>query len=82
MSYKTPQEYPYPCPLCGAPNQVSEKDGDSFDICEICGWEDDNYQIRHPDETGANNLTFSEARKLWAEGKTLFPNHPNPRAKD
>lgn len=78
MRYKTLEEYPYPCPLCGAPHQVSEKDGDSFDICEICGWEDDGYQISHPDETGANNLTFSEAKKC---GKNLFPNHPNSNAK-
>ena len=54
MSYKTPEEFPYPCPLCGASHQVSEKDSNSFDICEVCGWEDDGFQLRHPDDTGAN----------------------------
>lgn len=49
----------HPCPVCG---QFEFSMEDSFEICEICGWEDDVYQIDHPDETGANQLTLIEAR--------------------
>ena len=82
MSYKTPEEFPYPCPLCGASHQVSEKDSNSFDICEVCGWEDDGFQLRHPDDTGANlEWTFNAAKKAWENGETLFEDFPNPKAK-
>lgn len=81
MSYKTPDKFPYPCPCCGAPNEIDEEG--LYEICLVCGWEDDGYQRKFPDDTGANGkLTLNQARKLWAEGKTLFPNHPNPKAKD
>lgn len=82
MSYKTPEEFPYPCPLCGASHQVSEKDSNSFDICEVCGWEDDGFQLRYPDETGANlKWTFNAAKKAWENGETLYEQFPNPKGK-
>ena len=53
-----------------------------YEICLVCGWEDDGYPRKFPDDIGANGkLTLNQARKLWAEGKTLFPNHPNPKVK-
>lgn len=68
----------FPCPCCGAQNQVDEEGG--YDICQICGWEDDRYQRNFPDETGANGkLTLSEARRIWAAGKSIKEWCPNPQ---
>ena len=35
-----------PCPCCG---EGLVEAGHEFDICEVCGWEDDDYQFNHPD---------------------------------
>ena len=70
----------YPCPVCGE-MCMSEPSG-SFDICPVCGWEEDGYQQRHPDETGANGKwTLNKAKETWKRGKTLFESFPNPNAK-
>ena len=53
------------CPVCG--RYEFEEEG-SFDICEVCGWEDDNYQERHPDYVdGANHISLNQARILFLE---------------
>ena len=70
----------YPCPICGT-ECLSEESG-SFDVCPVCGWEEDGYQKRHPDDTGPNDhWTLNEAKKAWANGESLFDWHPNPKAK-
>ncbi len=52
-----------PCPCCG--RKVIEKPGD-FEICPICGWEDDPTQSQDPDfEGGANELSLNQARKKY-----------------
>ena len=52
-----------PCPCCGV-GFVSE--GHEFDICEECGWEDDDYQFNHPDyRGGANRISLNEARQNY-----------------
>ena len=80
MRYKNPKENPYPCYLCGEPHQ-NDIEKNSYNICEVCGWEDDGFQFDHPDETGANGTwTYREAKAAWEAGETLFPNHPNPKA--
>ncbi len=43
----------YPCPSCGF-YQFEEAPG-SFDICGICGWEDDNVQLALPGLRGGAN---------------------------
>lgn len=51
------------CPCCGI-GLVEE--GHEFDICEVCGWEDDDYQFNHPDyHGGANRLSLNEARAAF-----------------
>lgn len=45
------------CDCCGA-YTISEP----HDICPFCGWEDDPYQRKNPDDTGANSVTLIEAR--------------------
>lgn len=45
---------------------------DDYDICEVCGWENEKYQLDHPDEDGgANKMSLNEARKAWAEGRRI-----------
>ena len=52
----------FPCPVCGF-LQFSEPPG-SFDICRLCGWEDDNVQLADPRYGGgANELSLAEAQR-------------------
>lgn len=58
-----------PCPCCGKGMVTT---GHEFDICEICGWEDNNLQFRHPDyRGGANSMSLNEARRAYKEGKPI-----------
>lgn len=67
------------CPICG---NLSFGEDDDYENCDVCGWENDPYQRRHPDETGANNQwTINDARRAWEEGKTIKKYCPNPKAK-
>lgn len=53
------------CPICGK-HQFSRHD--SFEICPICGWENDGVQFNHPDfPGGANPLSQNDYRKQWQE---------------
>ena len=37
-----------------------------YEICEVCGWEDDPVQRKDKDFAGgANELSLNEARKQW-----------------
>jgi len=68
----------YPCPVCGTLNQISMKR--CYEICSICGWEDDEIQYDELDyEDGANPMSLNEARKMWQNGGTLYLTHPNPK---
>lgn len=52
----------YPCPCCGYP-MLSERGG--YEICSLCGWEDDGQDDPHADEVwGGPNADYSltEAR--------------------
>ncbi len=52
----------YPYPACGF-IQFAEPPG-SFDICRLCGWEDDNVQLADPRYGGgANKLSLAEAQQ-------------------
>lgn len=51
------------CPVCG---DYEFSGNGSFDICEVCGWEDDPVQMELLDETNcANRMSLSQARKAW-----------------
>ena len=59
----------YKCPCCGQKTLDSEH---MFDICSICGWEDDNVQFSNPDlRGGANFFSLNEYRKAYLEGKDV-----------
>jgi hypothetical protein len=38
----------------------------AYEVCEVCGWEDDPVQAADPDYAGgANKESLNEARKRW-----------------
>jgi len=52
----------YMCPCCENLT-LNEQPPGTFEICELCGWEDDAWQFRNPDcEGGANQLSLNQAR--------------------
>ncbi len=49
-----PDPTPHICPVCG---EYEFEDESCFDVCPICGWEDDGYY----EGGGANDLSLDEA---------------------
>ena len=59
----------YVCPVCG--KYTFEKAGD-FDICEVCGWQDDLVQLDDPDEEDcANHMSLNQAKEAWKNGQKV-----------
>ena len=54
------------CPVCSM--SVLEE----YDICPICGWENDLIQLSKPDVKGANSMTLVEARKAYEKGERVI----------
>ena len=53
----------YPCPCCGYYTR-SREPGGTFDLCEVCFWEDDQLQFNDHDlRGGANHVSLNEARE-------------------
>lgn len=53
------------CPVCGE-HYFDEKG--AYEICPICGWEDDPVQRKDPDfRGGANKCSLNDARKEWMQ---------------
>ena len=56
----------YRCPVCG---KHSFEEIGGYEICQICGWEDDPLQRREPDlRGGANSMSLNEAREAYRMG--------------
>lgn len=52
-----------PCPCCGS-QTISE--AGAYEICDVCGWEDDPVQCADPAYAGgANAESLSVARERW-----------------
>ncbi len=59
----TKDEKGYPCPCCGFLT-LSEDTHETFEICPVCNWEDDDVQFNNPDfRGGANQESLNEARE-------------------
>ena len=57
----------YTCPCCGFITLAGPRPG-SYDICEICFWEDDPIQFDHPDSGGgANTESLKEAQQNYIQ---------------
>lgn len=55
------------CPVCG---QYEFPEEDSFDVCDVCGWEDDAVQTEDADYAGgANKMSLNQAREAWKNGE-------------
>ncbi len=55
------------CPCCG--KSIVEE----YDICEVCGWENDPIQRSKPDFAGgANRMSLIDAQQAYKEGKKIY----------
>ena len=46
---------------------------DFYEICDICGWQNDLVQNEDPYFWGgANDMSLNEAKKAYAEGKEVY----------
>ena len=60
----------YPCPCCGY--LVFLEPPGSYEICSICGWEDDISQLRFPLASGgANRQSLVEAQSAFGQRSQL-----------
>ena len=58
------------CPVCG---KYEFEEYNCFEICEICGWEDDGIQEKNPDyEGGANRMSLNQAKKAYESGNRVL----------
>ena len=58
------------CPVCG---KYEFEEYCSYDICEVCGWEDDAVQEKYPDlKGGANRMSLNEAKIAYASGQKII----------
>ena len=56
----------YPCPCCGYLT-LGERPPGTYEICSVCGWEDDEVQFRDPAYVGgANSVCLQMAKKNFA----------------
>lgn len=72
-----------PCPCCGFLTMFGPT-RDTYDICPVCRWEDDELQYDEPDRAGgANTVSLNQARANYAQfgakNKQALPNVRPPR---
>lgn len=72
---------PHKCPLCG---EYEFKDSLTYDICPVCGWEDNGLETDPNYKTHPSQMSFNE-RKEWFEKQRKinpkFKAHPRTRNK-
>ena len=72
--------FKHTCPICQYPNQFIERS--AWEFCGVCGWEDDDSHLSPDDDDATGNpISYNQARKMWANGETLYPDYPNPNRK-
>ena len=64
---KTKIKQYHKCPVCG---KYEFREIDSCEICPECGWEDDAYQMNHPDDDlGPNDgYSLNEYKEKYESG--------------
>lgn len=63
--HKSPSK-PHNCPVCG---EYEFEDECSYDICPVCGWEDDDFF----EGGGANDMSLDEAKNFFSTKKKRKP---------
>lgn len=59
----------YLCPCCG---QGSFSGQNTYEICTVCGWENNRVQTKYPDFAGgANHMSLNEAREAFRDGRQV-----------
>ena len=76
----------YPCPCCGHLTLMARPPG-TYEICDVCFWEDDRAQFEDPEyEGGANKVSLREARENFrafgAAEERFLDNVRPPRAEE
>ena len=61
---------PHKCPVCG---EYEFKDGLCYDICRVCGWQDDGMEIDPYDENGGPSEEFIKYNEWFEEQRKLNP---------
>lgn len=73
----------FACPCCGYLT-IAEPPTGSYEICEVCGWEDDNVQAEDPAfRGGANKNSLNAVRASFLQWRLAgFPRttHATPAA--
>ncbi len=63
----------YGCPCCGY-ETLHESPPGTYEMCAVCGWEDDGLQFAKPDyEGGANKLSLRQAQTKFLRMHPLRP---------
>jgi hypothetical protein len=65
----------WPCACCGW-FTLDERPSGTFEICPVCGWEDDGVQLADPDVGGGANVpSLREARSEYLRTGAADPDH-------
>ncbi|WP_041018825.1 CPCC family cysteine-rich protein [Criblamydia sequanensis] len=72
----------FACPCCGYLT-LSDPPPGTFEICDVCRWEDDDFQFNHPNyEGGANEESLNKAKinflKFGASSESKIKNAREP----
>lgn len=68
MSNKNNNFPPYKCKICGQ-SEIEFP----FDICKVCGWEDDSLQNNNQDYIGgANKMSFNQYKQFWKDNMSVI----------
>lgn len=58
------------CPVCG---KYEFAEVDDYDVCQVCGWENEDFQNRNPDFAGgANDMSLNQAREAYKRGEKIY----------
>lgn len=61
------------CACCGEKTLPANS---AFEICPVCGWQDDDVQNDDPDlDGGSNEMSLRQARETYAKNKVYSIKH-------
>lgn len=58
------------CACCG---RKTLPENSAFEICPVCGWQDDDVQNDDPQfDGGANEMSLEQAKAAYKQGKPVY----------